>query len=208
MDWLSRWREGKTGWHEADGNPSLHRFWPSVQAGRRVLVPLCGKTPDLLWLAQQGLDVTGVELCEIAAEAFFREANLGFTIDSSNGMRRYSALDASVCIFVGDYFEFEQTPFDALYDRAALVALPPEKRPEYINHTKRLLKPAAQMLLVTLEYEQSRAGGPPYSVEEAEVREYWPGARRMQVRDDIDQCPPRFRDAGIETFCEVAWLSE
>ena len=68
-NWLERWRVGRTGWHEAGGNQGLKRHWVAV--GRRVLVPLCGKTPDLLWLEERGNAVTGVELSEIAVQAFF-----------------------------------------------------------------------------------------------------------------------------------------
>ena len=68
--WIERWREGRTGWHEVDGSALLRRHWPRLVRGSRVLVPLCGKSVDMLWLASQGLEVTGVELSEIAARAF------------------------------------------------------------------------------------------------------------------------------------------
>lgn len=206
MDWLSRWKKGRTGWHEVNGNRALRRFWPEVAPGSRVLVPLCGKSPDLLWLARQGLEVTGVELSDIAARGFFDESGLEVKVTANDGMIHYSALELPVQINVGDYFDFEATPFDALYDRASLVALAPELRPRYIEHTKRLLKPSARMMLVTLEYEQSLASGPPFSVPSEEVLVYWPNARRMDIRDDIDDCPPKFREAGVSEFLEVAWL--
>ena len=53
--WLERWQEGRTGWHEDTGNESLMRHWRVT--GRRVLVPLCGKTPDMRWLADHGNQV-------------------------------------------------------------------------------------------------------------------------------------------------------
>ncbi|MGB5485800.1 MAG: thiopurine S-methyltransferase, partial [Lysobacterales bacterium] len=61
-DWHSRWESGNTGWHQPGGSSALRKFWPGLHPGGRVLVPLCGKSPDLLWLAKQGYDVTGVEL--------------------------------------------------------------------------------------------------------------------------------------------------
>ena len=206
MDWLTRWQEGRTGWHEVNGNRALHRFWPEIAPGSRVLVPLCGKSPDMHWLAQQDLKVTGVELSEIAARAFFEESGLEAKTSHIGGMIHYTAMDLPIRIIVGDYFEFQAAPFDALYDRASLVALPAGLRPRYIEHTKRLLKPAACMMLVTLEYEQSLAGGPPFSVPADEVLGYWPNARRVDIRDDIDDCPPKFRQAGVREFLEVAWL--
>ena len=61
--WIERWQIGRTGWHEPQGNASLKRYWDLT--GRRVLVPLCGKSADLLWLESQGNSVTGVELSEL-----------------------------------------------------------------------------------------------------------------------------------------------
>jgi hypothetical protein len=58
-DWLGRWAEGRTGWHEPAGNEGLKTYWPDVGKPGSVLVPLCGKTPDLLWLAEIGHDVVG-----------------------------------------------------------------------------------------------------------------------------------------------------
>ena len=78
--WVERWQEGRTGWHEPDGNDSLKKYWRA--AGRRVLVPLCGKTPDLAWLARLGNEVVGIELAEIAVETFFDffETDKGFAV--------------------------------------------------------------------------------------------------------------------------------
>ena len=171
MDWLSRWKEGKTGW-------------------------------------QKGYEVTGVELSEVAVRAFFEETGLSFDIQRVNGQTCYRARNHKVNIICGDYFGFSDTAFDALYDRASLIALPEQIRPQYIRHTKQLLKPDAKMLLVTLEYDQSVADGPPFSVQAEEVRRYWPNAHRLDVRDDIDDCPPKFRQAGIAEFLEVVWLND
>lgn len=205
--WLSRWKSGQTGWHEADGNTALQKFWPPMPRGSRVLVPLCGKSPDLHWLAGQGCDVTGVELSEIAARDFFDEAGLLFEVETSEGFSLFRCPEANITIVCGNYFEFSDLPFDALYDRASLVALPPKLRPVYIEHTKSLLKPDAQQLLVTLEYDQSKAEGPPFSVMPDEVKAYWPGLRCVDAHEDISNSPPKFRDAGITTLIEAVWVT-
>ena len=129
--WHSRWEAGQTGWHEPEGNVALHKFWPSLASDSRVLVPLCGKSSDLLWLAEQGCSVTGVELSEIAARVCFDDAGLPFETENSGGFNWFRCREANIVIAVGNYFEFLDAPFDALYDRAALVALPPKKRVEY-----------------------------------------------------------------------------
>lgn len=208
MDWLSRWQRGKIGWHEAEGNAGLRKFWPRSSTDFRVLVPLCGKSPDLLWLAEQGCNVTGVELSEVAARAFFEESGIPFDIEHINGQTWFRGSDKAITIVCGDYFQFSERPFDALYDRASLVALPYHQRPDYVEHTKRLLKPDAIVLLITLEYEHSLAVGPPFSVTADEVESYWPGLKKASVYRDTDNIPYKFRQAGIERLDEIVWLSD
>ena len=212
-DWLLRWHEGRIGWHEAAGNAALTKFWPAVPKGSRVLVPLCGKSPDLLWLAKQGYEVTGIELSEIAIRAFFEESDLGFETGSAGNLSWFHCKNPAITLYCGDYFEFaaqsgSATPFDALYDRASLIALPLGDRPAYIRHTQSLLKPAAQQLLITLEYDQSVAAGPPFSVPADEVRRYWNCLHRVLEHNAIDSTPPKFRDAGLAVVMEAVWVSE
>ena len=205
-DWFGRWREGRTGWHEADGNEGLHTWWPDATG--RVLVPLCGKSPDLKWLADRGHEVVGVELSAIAAEAFFAEQGLKYHVEKRGGFDVYSARDDAVEFFCGDYFAFQAEPFDALYDRGALVALPESLRSEYVKHTKTLLAPTATRLVITLEYEQRIVDGPPYAVWPDELLDYWDDLVRVEEKDDIENCPPKFRKAGLTEISEVFWLAK
>lgn len=205
-DWHSRWQEGRIGWHEVNGNAALREFWPEVPTCARVLVPLCGKTPDLLWLADQGLDVTGVELSEIAVRAFFAEAGLAFEVSEANGLGWFRSSESLITIVCGDYFEFSDRPFDALYDRASLIALPPAIRPDYVRHTKTLLKPGTAQLLVTLQYDQAKVEGPPFSVQPEEVIRYWDDIQRINSRNCIEDTPPKFREAGLTDVIEAVWL--
>jgi len=207
-EWLARWESGQTGWHEDGGNTALRKFWPRLNTGSRVLVPLCGKSPDLLWLAQQDLEVTGVELSEIAARAFFTETGISFDIVSRDRLLYFQGVEQSVTIVCGDFFQFSDEPFDALYDRAALVAVSPELRPDYVAHTKTLLRPDAEKLLITLEYDQSKANGPPYSVLPGEVSAYWPGLQRAGELSALNNMPPKFRSAGITEFVEAVWFTD
>ena len=205
--WLNRWREGRIGWHEADGNVFLRRYWPRLVRGSRVLVPLCGKSIDLLWLAQQGLDVTGVEISDIAARAFFRENDLGFRETTGDGLPNYEAVDLPVRIYCGDYLEFRAQPFDALFDRGALVALPGAMRSAYAGHTDDLLRGDAYRMVITLDYRQAAADGPPYAVQDSELLEYWPTLERLETRNDIANSPQKFRDAGLTEVLEKVWAS-
>ena len=206
-DWLGRWDQGRIGWHEAAGNEGLKSFWPDISRPGRVLVPLCGKTPDLLWLAQRGHDVVGVELSEIAVESFFDDHGLEFVREPGGPLNRYTAKNHSLTLFCGDYFDFQSERFDALYDRGALVALSGGVRPRYVAHTRQLLKPDAMRLVITLEYDQRIVNGPPFSVAADELTRYWDDLVRVGEKDDIEHCPPKFRKAGLTEISEVFWLS-
>ena len=204
--WLERWKEGRIGWHEADGNVMLRRHWPRLVRDSRVLVPLCGKSRDLLWLVSRGLDVTGVEVSEIAVRAFFEESELPFREITGDGLPCFEATTAPVRICCGDYLTFEAPPFHSIYDRGALVAMPPSLRPDYVAHTKRLLEPDAYRLIITLTYDQSAIDGPPYSVPDDELLSYWDDLQCAESRNDLDGSAPKFREAGLEEVRESVWI--
>lgn len=205
--WLQRWREGRIGFHEDGGSELLRRFWPRQNPGSRVLVPLCGKSVDLLWLASKGLQVVGVELSELAVRAFFDENGLQFEELRAGRLLTFRALDVPVTVVCGDYFDFTGPPCDAVFDRGALVAVQPAERQRYIAHTRRLLSDAASVLLITLTYDQSAVGGPPFSVDEVAAKNYWPNLRCVSARDDLETAPPKFRNAGLSEVIESVWVS-
>ncbi len=198
--WLERWQIGRTGWHEPEGNASLKRYW--AHSGRRVLVPLCGKTPDLLWLESKGNAVTGIELSELAVTAFFEENALEYTRTSN----RFDAVGRRLTLFCGDYFEHDAPgSYDALYDRGSLVALPAELRLGYAEHTSRLLTADAELFVITVEYDQAQVEGPPFSLSADEIHSYWPDLELRDRYDDLANCPPKFVDGGLTAFHEVVW---
>lgn len=205
-NWLERWEIGRIGWHEPGGNQNLKSHWQG--SGKRVLVPWCGKTPDLAWLEARGNDVVGVELSEIAAQAFFEEHELDYR-QSGDALPVFTATDRRISIACGDYFEL--TPeslggaFDACYDRGALVAADPPARQRYIDTTLGLLAPDAYYLLIAVEYDQSVAPGPPWSLDQHAVAALLPGLERVAVVDDLANCPPKFTDAGIKAFNELVY---
>lgn len=202
--WEDRWREGRIGWHEPSGNRNLQEHWQWT--GKRVLVPMCGKTVDLLWLEEQGNDVVGIELSEIAVLAFFEENKLEFEpIDGS--LPGYRALDRRISLYCGDYFSFTDGPFDAHYDRGALIALHADMRPQYAQHTSTLLEEDAAQMVITVEYDQDICDGPPFSLGSEEVTGHWPRLRRHAVIDDTGNAPPKFLDAGLQIMHEVIWVA-
>lgn len=174
--WKERWREGKIGFHEGAPNAFLQQFADHLK-GQRVLVPLSGKSEDLAYLAAQGHSVVGIELAEDAVRAFFVEHDLKPTINGN----AYTA--GPITIIASDLFAVTDVgPIDAIYDRAALIALPPDLRPRYIAHLKTLVPPKTPGLLITLEYPQDRMAGPPFSVPEAEVRTHYSRVEALAQR--------------------------
>ena len=204
QEWLERWRIGRIGWHEDEGNACLKAYWRL--RGRRVLVPLCGKTPDMKWLAEQGNHVVGVELSRLAIEAFFVESQIDFTIRDGR-LPAYQSADEAITIYCGDYFELTEIQCDAHYDRGALIAVSPDLRPAYAAHTSSLLLPGAEQLVITLDYDQTVASGPPFSVPDEELLGYWPQLVCVDEYDDIDNAPPKFLEAGLTVLKEKVWRS-
>lgn len=185
--WRGRWRAGRTGFHEGKPNAKLVAFFDRLAPppGARVLVPLCGKAEDMAWLASRGLRVTGVELVREAAEAFFAEHALAPREEAAGPFQKLSA--GGVEIYVGDVFEFGQlglAPFDALYDRAALVALPKPARARYVPLVWGALAPRTRSLVIAFASEPPVEGGPPFHVDETEVRARFAPAASVELLDD------------------------
>jgi thiopurine S-methyltransferase len=204
QQWLERWQEGRTGWHEEEGNASLKKHWQG--SGHTVLVPLCGKSVDLVWIAAQGNRVIGVELSEIAVEAFFEEQQMTYS-KSDGTLSRYEANDVDITIYCGDFFALTSLQCDAHYDRGALIALRADLRPAYAAHVSSLLSADARQLVITLNYDDTVAAGPPFSVEDSELLSYWPQLACVETRDDIDNAPPKFIDDGLDELLEKVWCS-
>jgi thiopurine S-methyltransferase len=208
--WQARWARNEIGFHLKQINPFLQRHWPAlaVPAATQVLVPLCGKSLDLAWLAGQGLQVLGVELAEKAVQEFFDEQNLQPDIRQHGAFTRYQA--GSLQLWCGDFFALSAEDVagcTAFFDRAALIALPPEMRQRYVQHLSQILPASCRGLLVTVEYDQNQHAGPPFSVDEGEVAELYaaPWNRQMLAREDVLQQNWKFLQRGISRLDEVAY---
>jgi thiopurine S-methyltransferase len=170
--WQAKWRANEIGFHQTDIHPLLSAHWLSVQARpARVLVPLCGKSRDLCWLRERGHTVVGFELSEIAVTAFYTELGLVPSVQRAGDFVCYET--AGIAIYCGDFFNTSGALcgyFDAVYDRAALIALAPAQREVYVATIQRLCRPAAHGLLITVEYPEGLVSAPPFSIGEPEVR--------------------------------------
>jgi len=208
--WLQRWQDNLTGFHQQEINHGLDTFWSQLQLapGEQVFVPLCGKSLDMLWLRKQ-YAVLGVELSPIAVEAFFAENGLA-PEHSRQGTFSVCETDR-LTLLCGDFFDLQPEQLRrvrAVYDRASLIALPEDMRTHFVRRLTDLLPPAVSMLLVTLDYDQAQMGGPPFSVEEQEVRDLFSPRWSIQLlyQQDILARESRFRERGLSRMVEKIYL--
>jgi len=209
--WLERWERKETGFHQDEINPYLRQYWQELGLAKNseVFVPLCGKSRDMLWLREQGHTVLGVELSPVAAQAFFEENGLH---PHRTAWESFACSEADdIRILCGDFFDLGKDDLAqtiAVYDRASLVALPPEMRERYAHHLTSILPPVTQILLVTFDYPQAEMSGPPFAVSVDEVqalyREY-AGIRQLAQLDVLAQ-NPRFRERGVSRLQENIFL--
>src|SRR5262245_13496782 len=181
--WHRRWEKNEIAFHEGKANLLLVKYFTelSLAKGRRIFVPLCGKTLDISWLLSNGYRVAGADLSQIAIEQLFMEIGLQPEISTVGEVEQWSANNLD--IFVGDIFALSRKmlgPVDAIYDRAALVAFPDEMRTRYSMHLTEITGTAPQ-LLICYDYDQSLMEGPPYSVTSEEVKRHYAGKYDLRL---------------------------
>ncbi len=170
--WHERWAKGEIGFHEGTVNQYLHDHWPAL-AGTdtgTVLVPLCGKAHDMWWLNDRGHPLIGVELSQVACKDFFEEAGEKAQVHPGEPFTRFAHEDLE--LWCGDFFQL--VPDDLkhvrlVYDRAALIALPPHMRQDYVRHLTAVIPDGTRILLITLDYD-TEIKGPPFNVSPDEVQ--------------------------------------
>ena len=180
--WHSRWQEKRIGFNQSAVNPLLINYFKQLNlpAGSRVFVPLCGKSIDMAWLAAQGYDVVGVELVETAVQEFFTEQNISPTVHqhADNPAIKYYQGQLSgqiITLWVADIFALSSDHIgsvNAVYDKAALIALPADMRVQYSAQMYQLSANAPQFI-ITLTYDQSKKAGPPFSISSEQIQQYY-----------------------------------
>lgn len=209
--WEARWRDNRIGFHKPEINTFLQAHWSQLEvpAGATVLVPLCGKSLDMLWLAERGHRVMGVEVSRLAVEAFFTDNNLPCTRREQGSFSIYES--GRLQLWCGDFFALQAThtaEVTAVYDRASLIALPQTMRQDYVTHLDTLLPGPQRTLLITLDYAQREMPGPPFAVAASEVAAlYEPRwtVTRVAARDALAE-EQRFRERGLTRLSEEAYI--
>ena len=186
--WLQTWEENSIAFHKSEANPLLVKHFEalSLAEGSRLFLPLCGKTLDITWLLSRGYRVAGAELSEIAIAQLFARLEIDPKISTVGNVDHYRA--ENIDIFGGDIFDLSSEilgSVDAIYDRAALVALPREMRDRYTAHITKITHSAPQ-LLICFEYDQSQMSGPPFSISDEEVRQHYEDSYDLSLLSRTD----------------------
>lgn len=209
--WLARWREGRIQFHVDKVNPILKRYVDHLlpEGASRVFVPLCGKSVDLSWLAEQDHEVVGVELAEKAVEELFERLRRHPVITTHGTFQSWRSDGLEV--FVGDIFELDATvtgKFDGIWDRAALVALRSLDRDRYASHLRKFLRPSGHILLCTIAYDEFKMEGPPFSVSGDEVHRHFRHILPVSKleKNIITDLSPCFTENGLDRVLEEIWL--
>lgn len=208
--WHSRWQNHQIGFHLDQVNPLLVSYFHqlALTAGQCIVVPLCGKSLDIPWLLGQGLQVVGIELSPLAVQALFQELALTPKVTQTGALTCYRA--GPLTVFNGDFFALTEAQLteagvekiDAVYDRAALVALPDDMRPRYSQHLTALTAQAKQ-LLVSFDYDQSLQAGPPFSVNAQAIQQLYGKEFSFTLLADV------LLEGGLKGKCpaqEQVWL--
>ncbi len=192
--WHQKWANREIGFHQSQAHPLLVKYLPALNLAKeaRIFLPLCGKTLDIHWLLAQGYQVAGAELSQIAVDELFSELDIRPSITALGKISRYSA--PNLDIFVGDIFTLNAEQLgevNAIYDRAALVALPETMRERYTKHLIELSQSAPQ-LLISFDYNQTLMEGPPFAVPAAEVTRLYQAGYQFKLLE-VQQLERQFR---------------
>lgn len=208
--WRDRWHRNEIGFHQVEYNPWLLKYWDELALadGASVFVPLCGKSLDMRWLVDHGHQVRGIELVDLAVDAYFQEGGEEYERQVTDRFVRYHG--PRTVLLCGDFFDLTATDLvgtAAVFDRGALVALPAEARRRYADHLLRVIPDGAQILLITLEYDQNLVAGPPFAVPPEEVTVHFEERCSIRLLESIttEELPPKFAAQGVSRAAEAVY---
>ena len=208
--WQQRWQENKIGFHLDSVNPLLIKYLEKLQLGpgEQIFVPLCGKSLDLVWLAEQGYRVLGIELSQRAVDAFFAENNLNPFMVKKGHLTFYQA--GLITLVCGDFYQLtasQMVNVAAVYDRASYVALPEKMRPKYAEHLNTICAKQPR-LVVTLNYDQLQMAGPPFAVAESELKTVYGPNFNVECLEQTDVLPEHshFAAKGLNALDESVYI--
>ena len=207
--WHEQWELNQIGFHQHNIHPFLREYWSRVASGKgQVFVPLCGKSLDMVWLREEGHDILGVDLSPLAVADFFKEQGLPVSILSTDDFQGYESDGFE--LLSGDFFELRShhlAKVTAVYDRAALIAMPPHLQIRYAQHLLSVLPHHPPILLITFEYSETEMQGPPFSVTEQRVNELFGQVYSIEKLSSIDalELQPGLKNRGLSSLTEKVY---
>ena len=206
--WRDKWQKSEIGFHLSEVHPLLRRHGVALSGKRRVFVPLCGKSLDMLYLRELGCEVGGIELSPIAVEQFFTEHGMTPVRSQLGDLQCFEA--EGIKLFQGDFFALRPEDLgevDAVYDRAALIAMPPDMQTRYAQQLMALIPAHASILLITLGYDQSEMKGPPFSTLPEQVADLFSERFSFEEVESLDVLAgnPALQSRGLTSLTESVW---
>jgi len=196
--WQKRWEENQIGFHRPQINPYLLNHIEKMTGQKLTaepigdtaqflenskktwFVPLCGKTVDIPYLLSQGFRVFGLEAAKLAIEALDQEHSLSLVYNEDTKL--FTGADGLLQIYMGDLFSCpieKFGPFDYVWDRGSFIAVEYPFRSSYVEMMQRALKKSDgswynyKYLMDSVQYDKSKFGGPPRSVDAADIEEFY-----------------------------------
>lgn len=188
--WHEAWaKSDQPGWQQKSVNPYLKKHWALTGAvsGEAVFVPLCGRSKDMLWLREQGHHVIGIDLSIAAIDEFCKQQSIDAVCERDGELTVFRA--PGWTLYAGDFLKLKPgqlTRISRVYDRAALIALPPPMRKSYAAHMRSILPGGSEIFLITIAYDQMQMKGPPFSVPADEVIDHYQDWYEVDLLESVE----------------------
>lgn len=190
-DWHKRyWEDNNLYFHCEEPHDMLVKFYDRIcgERNERIFLPLCGKSVDLMWLANRGHEVVGLEFSDIAVKAVFEESNQEYNVLTQDNFDVYKAKNVPLTIYKGDFFLITNKllgKFDAVWDRGGFTAIEAERRSEYVKILLTLLQETGKVLLFSVNFDTSSYGGPPYPASIENVKDYFGNCKVEEIDQEV-----------------------
>jgi thiopurine S-methyltransferase len=209
--WHELWEHNEIGFNQQQPNSFLKQYFNQLRLKKadKFFVPLCGKSIDMIWLVEQGYKVTGIELSLIACESFFNDNHISYNVIQDGEFAIFQS--ENITLLCGDFFKLSRErlgQIEAVYDRAALIALPQDLRKLYVNHLMQLIEPVTLIFLITMQYNQTEMKGPPFSVSQEEIGLLYEGCNIQQLAEkEIQIIPEHLKERGLKSMTEQLYVT-
>lgn len=201
--WSHRYESGQTPWIINHVHLALEKFFDKLNPGghpKKVLVPMCGMSVDMSWLADKGMEVIGVDISRQAVTSFVSQSGQDWTVAAApklgSDAQTFTRKDGKIKLYCGDVLKFTEKlegKFDMVYDWFGLHVLNPQKRLIYGKTLKKLLNPGGRLLLEAIAYDKNLLQDenfkppmpvpPPYSLTVEDIKAVFEPECKVEVID-------------------------